>query len=82
VCCTETGHLQSEPSAFPPGVLCVLCFVFVVWVVVVGGRYGCDHPRDARSPRQVPLLRGDILAVSSQPLQIAQRDFGMRFMCV
>jgi hypothetical protein len=36
----------------------------------------------ARSARQVPLLRGDILAVSSQPLQIAQRDFGVRFMCV
>ena len=30
----------------------------------------------ARSSRQVPLLRGDILAVSSQPLQIAQRDLG------
>ena len=36
----------------------------------------------ARSPRQVPLLRGDILAASSQPLKIAQRDFGVRFMCV
>ena len=36
----------------------------------------------ARSLRQVPLLRGDILVVSSQPLQIAQRDFGVRFMCV
>ena len=33
----------------------------------------------ARSARLVPLLRGDILAVSSQPLQIAQRDFGVRF---
>jgi hypothetical protein len=29
-----------------------------------------------RSPGQVPLLRGDILVVSSKPLQIEQRDFG------
>ena len=36
----------------------------------------------ARSGGQVPLLRGDILAVSSKPLQISQRDFGERFMCV
>ena len=31
---------------------------------------------------QVPLLCTLILVVSSKPLQIAQREFGMRFMCV
>ena len=36
----------------------------------------------ARSARQVPLLCARILVASSQPLQIAQRDFGERFMCV
>ena len=36
----------------------------------------------ARSARQVPLLREDILVVSSKPHQIAQRDFGVCFMCV
>jgi hypothetical protein len=30
----------------------------------------------------IPLLRVDILVVSSKPLQIAQRDFGVCFMCV
>ena len=28
------------------------------------------------------LLRGDIVVVSSKPLQIAQSDFGVCFMCV
>ena len=36
----------------------------------------------ARSPRQVPLLHGDILVVSLKPLQLVQRDFGECFMCV
>ena len=30
----------------------------------------------------VPLLCARILVVSSKPLQIAQRDFGVCFMCV
>jgi hypothetical protein len=41
-----------------------------------------DRRSPARSLRQVPLLRGDILVVSSKLLQIEQRDFGGRFMCV
>ena len=39
-----------------------------------------DHPRD--HPGKYLYYAGTFLAVSSQPLQIAQRDFGMSFMCV
>jgi hypothetical protein len=35
----------------------------------------------ARSPWQVPLLCARILDVSSKPVQIVQRGFGVRFIC-
>ena len=48
-----------------------------IWLVTKRNPRSTRSP--ARSPRQVPLLRGDILAVSSQPLKIAQRDFWCAF---
>jgi hypothetical protein len=36
----------------------------------------------ARSPRQVPLLGELILVVSSKPVQLVQRGFGVRFIYV
>ena len=39
-----------------------------------------DHPRDQAG--KYLYYAGTFLAVSSKPLQIAQRDFSGRFMCV
>jgi hypothetical protein len=60
---------------------------FLIVDVGCGAPWGsCSITREISqiSQAKVPLLRGGILAVSSQPLQlqIAQRGFGVRFMCV
>jgi hypothetical protein len=50
-----------------------------IWTInrVLGSRRSA-----ARSAWQVPLLCARILVVSSKPLQIEQREFGGRFICV
>jgi hypothetical protein len=63
-------------------VITIVHFIILLpWYIFIFITYD-DIRLPARSPRQVPLLRGDILVVSSKPLQIAQRDFGVRFLCV